>query len=263
MIILAVTWALLASISLIRDYMVKQFTERKNKPAAKLLGPLSTILKTIILVTALLIWLENLGFKATTILAGLGIGGLAIALAAQKSIENLIAAVTLYVSAPVKVGNLCKFGKSIGIIEDIGLRYTQVRTLDRTLINIPNAKFVDMELINYSKRDRMRYKPNLLFRYNTPADKVKAVMEEIIELLSNHEQMRAKPLRVKFAQFGDYGLELNILSYVDTTRFPIYIQVADELNLAILDIVAKHGVELADTNQRHISTSGNLDLQAG
>ena len=107
LLIIAFTWAILSVINILRDFLVEKLTKDDRKAVAKLLNPLTTMIKIILVITAALVWLENLGFQASTVIAGLGIGGLAFALAAQKSIENLIAAITLYVSSPVKVGNLC------------------------------------------------------------------------------------------------------------------------------------------------------------
>ena len=119
-----------------------------------LLRPAGTVIKIIIFSIAALNWLENIGFNASTLLAGLGIGGLAIALAAQKTVENIIGAITLYTSAPIKIGDFCRFGNSFGVVEEIGLRSTRIRTLDRSVIYVANAKFIDMNLENYSEREK-------------------------------------------------------------------------------------------------------------
>ncbi len=245
-VIIAVTWTLLSTISIVRDFFVHRLTNDNRKSAAKLLNPLSSLIKTMIVITATLVWLENLGFKASTILAGLGVGGLAFALAAQKSIENIIAGITLYVSVPVKVGNLGRFGKYIGFIEDIGMRYTKIRTLDRTLVNISNSIFVDMELENYSERNRIRYKPELVLSHESTAEQIESVIADIKQLLDDHEQICEAPCRVRLADYLEYGIALNVMSYVDTTKFPVYAEVSNELNFAILNILNKHKVRLAD-----------------
>ena len=112
-------------------------------------------------------------------LAGLGIGGLAIALAAQKTVENIIAAITLYISAPVKIGNLCKFGSQLGTVEEIGLRATRIRTLDRSVIYVATAKFVDMQLENVSERARISYRPKLMTSAQTQQPTLMSFMQAI------------------------------------------------------------------------------------
>ncbi len=246
LLIVIITWVLLSSISIIRDHMIRQLAQDNKRTAANLLRPLTTIIKIVIIITASLVWLENLGFKATTILAGLGIGGLAFALASQKTIENVIAGITLFAASPVKVGNLCRFGNHLGFVQEIGMRYTKIRTLDSTMINISNSVFVDMELENYSERRRIRFNPQLILSHQSSAKQVKQVIADIKKLLEDHELVSEKPCRVRLANYLEYGIELSVMSYVDTTKFPVYAEVANELNLEILEILAKNKVTLAD-----------------
>lgn len=249
LLIIAFTWAMLMIIDILRNYYSRRLEENEKKSAAKLLRPLANILKSAVIIIAILVWLENLGFKASTILAGLGIGGLAFALAAQKSIENLIAGITLYTTSPVKVGHICRFGKHRGIVEEIGLRYTKVRTLDKTLINISNATFVDLELENISERDRIRYNPQLTLKSDTKPTKIKAVINDIQQLLADHEKVMENPCRVRLSDYLPYGISLNVLSYIATTKIAEYAVASNELNLSILEILSKHKVKLAEANQ--------------
>lgn len=260
LLIIIITWVLLSTISILRDHFIRQLAQDNKKTAANLLRPLTTMLQIVIIITASLVWLENLGFKATTILAGLGIGGLAFALAAQKTIENVIAGITLYAASPIKVGNFCRFGKNIGFIEEIGMRYTRIRTLERTLVNVSNTVFADMELENYSVRNRIRYKPRLVLSYQSSATQIKNVIADIKKILENHQQICEKPCRVRLADYLELGIELNILSYVDTTKFPIYAQVSNEINLEILEILNKHKVKLADFNSGALIKEKNTSL---
>ena len=248
-LIIVITWVLLMSTGIIRDHLSSRLAQDNKKTAAKLLRPLTTMIRIVIVVTATLVWLENLGFKATTILAGLGIGGLAFALAAQKTIENIIAGITLYAASPVKVGNLCRFGKHIGFIEEVGMRYTRIRTLDRTVINISNSVFVDMELENYSERNRIRFKPRMVLSHSSSPDQIEKVIKGIKQLLDDHEKIAEKPCRVRLSNYLEYGIELNVMSYVETTSFPVYAEVSNELNLKILNLLAKNKVKLADLSR--------------
>ncbi|WP_157509151.1 mechanosensitive ion channel family protein [Ferrimonas futtsuensis] len=262
LMILALVWVMVSGMELARERLNRSFQEKGKDQGAQLLKPLFTIGKILIIIIGLLMWLENLGFKATTILAGLGIGGLAVALAAQKSVENLIGAITLYLSSPVKVGNFCKFGTQMGVVEEIGLRYTRVRTLDRTVIHISNATFVDLQLENFSEREKIRYSPSLNLRYDTPVSKLRGVMDEITQALKDHPMTHESPLRVRFHKFGPNALQLNVLSYIQTTAFPEYLEAAEELNLAILTILEQHGVAMTDTTQlRWLGTPKAADGQ--
>jgi MscS family membrane protein len=258
LLIIAAIWSTLATLNILRDFFVNKLIANDRKAAAKLLNPLTTAVKIIFVVTAVLVWLDNLGFEASTILAGLGIGGLAVALAAQKSIENVIGGVTLYISAPIKVGNLGKFGKYVGFVEDIGMRYTKIRTLDRTLVNISNSVFVDMKIENYSERNRIRFSPELVLSHQSSPQQIEAVITDIKQLLDDHELICEIPCRVRFSGYLEHGIALNVMSYVDSTKFPVYADVSNELNLAILYVLGKHEVKLADLNLANILTAGGV-----
>ena len=130
-------------------------------------------LKVFVGLLAFLAIFQNLGFNATGILAGLGVGGLAVALAAQKSLENLFGGLSLVADQPVRVGDFCRFGTQQGTVEDIGLRSTRVRTLDRTLVTIPNSDFATMQIENFASRDRMRLATTIGLRYETTPDQVR------------------------------------------------------------------------------------------
>ena len=182
-----------------------------------LLGPISNAAKVLIVVFALLLWLNNLGFSITALLAGLGVGGIAIALALQKPLEDLLGAVSLYSQQHVKVGDFCKIGNILGTIEEIGLRTTRVRTLDNTVVSIPNSKIAGDILDNYSARQRIWYHPKLTLRYGSTAEQLKQVLSATRDLLAAHEKVIDEPLRVRATGFGDEGIELDVFAYVGTS----------------------------------------------
>ena len=206
--------------------------------------PLVNFVRVILLILAILIWLESLGFNAGAILAGMGIGGIAIALASKQSIENLIGTMTLYSAAPIKVGHLCNFGNMRGTVEEIGLRCTRIRTVDRSVIHVPNAKLAEMEIENISEREKIRFKTDIRLDYSTTAEQLKAITADIKTLLENHELVDESPLRVTFKGFGQFGLEINIFAYLGTTSLPKYQFAAEELQFGIMDIVAQHGSKI-------------------
>lgn len=246
---IACTWVIVISLELLRQRTRRQLLAREKDQAVLLLRPLFNVLKTLVVLFALLIWLENLGFQATTILAGLGIGGLAIALAAQKSVENIIGAITLYISTPVKAGDFCRFGDQTGVVEEIGLRFTRVRTLDRTVINIPNATFVDLHLENFAEREKIRFAPALKLRIDNHPDAIEKALNDIKLALQQHPMIDSKPIRVRLQHFTNHGLELNVLSYVKTIDFETYLEVAEALNLTILRVLAENQVTAVDQSQ--------------
>ncbi|WP_231387277.1 mechanosensitive ion channel family protein [Pseudoalteromonas sp. A41-2] len=245
-LLIAWAWVCLRAVDIAKHRLSNRFIMQDKPQGVFLLRPVSNVLKTSIVIIVLFMWFENLGFNATTLLAGLGIGGLAIALAAQKTVENIIGAITLYISAPVKIGSLCKFGSHLGTIEEIGLRATRIRTLDRSVIYVANAKFVDMQLENISERERISYRPKLMLSANTPKQNLESFMQAVRELLEKHQHIAFEPCRVRFKGFTPWALQVDVLSYVETVDFAFYMEVIEELNLAILGLLNEHHCELAN-----------------
>jgi MscS family membrane protein len=240
------TWALIAAVGIFKDYFANKFRRNGREHAIVLLRPAATAVKTLIIITASLIWLDNIGYKVSTLIAGLGIGGIAVALAAQKSIENLIGAAVLYMATPVRVGDFCRFGDNVGTVEEIGLRSTRIRTQDRTVITIPNADFAAMPLENFSEREKIRFNPKLYLRYGTKPEQIKQIITEFEKFLNEHEKVDKEPNATRFMGFGTYALELNVFAFILTTNYQAYLEIAEELNMRILEIIDAAGVELAN-----------------
>ncbi|QYK00008.1 mechanosensitive ion channel family protein [Shewanella psychrotolerans] len=239
---ISIVWLGWSGMGILQSGLKQRLIDKGQKQGASLLRPLTNFIRVIFVILAILIWLEHLGFNAGTIIAGMGIGGIAVALASKQSIENFIGTITLYSAAPIKVGNLCKFGSIRGTVEEIGLRCTQIRTLDRTLIHVPNAKLVEMEIENISEREKIRFKADIRLDYlMTDTEKLKGIIADIKEMLELHELVMKEPLRVTFKGFGLHGLQVNIFAYIGTKSFPKYQVVSEELHLGIMDIVTKHG----------------------
>ena len=252
-----ITWAIIGLCGLIFERLADRFRRSDQLTAATvLLPPLKNAATIIVIVIALIVWLDNIGFKVTTLLAGLGVGSIALALAAQKSIENLIGAVTLYTSKPVRVGDFCKFGETLGTVEEIGLRSTRVRTLDHTVVSVPNAEFMNLPLNNFSKRGKIWYHPKISLRYETTPDQIRAILAEIKKLLTSHPKVLPDPARVRFTNFGAYSLDLDIFAYIDVTAYGEYLAIAEDLNLQIMNIVAQAGSNFALPSQTTYLESG-------
>jgi MscS family membrane protein len=192
---------------------------------------------------------ERLGVPIAPLLAGLGVGGLAIALAVRPTLENAIGGFVLFADRPVRVGEFCLFGDKTGTIEEIGLRSTRIRGLDRTVITVPNAEFSQMQIVNFTRRDRMLYQVTLNLRYETPPDQLRHVMAGICEMLLHHERVLPDPMRVRFLGFGPSSLEVEIFAYVSVSDYNVYLGVREDLNLRIMEIVAASGTGFALPSQ--------------
>ncbi len=187
------------------------------------------------IITVLAAW----GYNTNTILAGLGVGGIAVALAAQKTIENLFGSISVISDRPVLVGDFCQFGGQAGTVEDIGLRSTRIRTLDRTVVTIPNSVFSTMTLENFAKRDRMWFHPTISLRRDTGPDKIRAMMDAVTKVLKDHPMVDPTDVPLRFTRITKESFDLEVFSYVLTADFNLYLRTQSELLLNIVE-AARH-----------------------
>lgn len=219
------------------------------------LGGLSAVLffrrsvKFILLAFGVITILDTLGFDVTTGLAALGIGGLALALGAQKTVENLVGSLTVIFDQPVRVGDYCKVGETAGTIEQIGMRSTRIRTLDRTVVTIPNGDFSAQRIENFAKRDRFWFHPTLGLRYETTPDQMRYLLVELRAMLYAHPRVDPDPARVRFLGFAADSLTIEIFAYVHAKDFAEFLEVQEDLNLRMMDIVDASGSGFAFPSQ--------------
>ena len=207
------------------------------------------ILKAVIFVLGVLAVLGNLGFNMSTALAGLGIGGLAIGFGAQKTIENLFGGVSVLGDEVFRVGDVCRFGDRTGVVEDIGLRSTRIRTEERTLVAIPNGTVATINLENLSRRDKILFKTTLGFRLETKADHLRFVLSEIRKLLYSHPKIETQTVRVRLTELAASSLNVEVLAYVLTRDFNEYAAVREDLLLRMMDLMEDSGGSLAFPSQ--------------
>jgi MscS family membrane protein len=237
---LILLWFLLASVALARDLYAQRLKDEGREGRTVLLGPISTTVQLIIAVVVLLMWLDNAGFEIGTLLAGLGVGGLAVALVLQRPLEDVFGAATLYSQQPVRIGDFCRVGEFVGTIEEISLRTTRLRTLDNTVVAIPNAKIATAEIDNISMRRKIWYHPVLKLRYDSTPEQIQEVLDKTRELLNGHDKVM-EDANVRLTGVGDYAVEVGVRAYIATTTFDEFLAIAEELNLAIMNIVAGSG----------------------
>jgi len=245
LVTIAWTWVLLSGATLIRDVYSAHLAELGRPGAVVLLRPATNAIRVLIVIVALLVWLENVGFNITTLLAGLGVGGVAVALALQKPLEDILGALSLYTQQPVRIGDFCKIGEQLGTVEEIGLRTTRLRTLANSLVAIPNAKLVTEQIDNYSARRMILYRPQLRLRYDTTRAQLRQILHSIREMLASHEHIVQDAPRVRFIGFGEDALILEIFAYIATKDFATYLEYAEDVNLKVLAIIGEAGTNLA------------------
>lgn len=200
------------------------------------------------------------GVPVYGIIAGLGVGGLAIALAAQPTIENLIGGLSLFADKPVEVGDLCRCGSEEGTIETIGIRSTRIRGMDRTLTSIPNAELSKMAIMNFAQRDRMLIKTVLGVRYETSPDQLRYLLAKIRELLLGHPRIDPETARVRFIGFGASSLDIETVAYVMTSDRAEFLGIQEDLLLRVMEVVAQSGTGFAFPSQTlYFSRDHGLD----
>jgi MscS family membrane protein len=228
---------------------------RHSNFSYSILPVVSRVLKLTIWLLAITAVLGDWGYHTTTILASLGVGGLAIALAAQKTIENLFGGVSVISDRPVSVGDFCRFGDRVGTVEDVGLRSTRIRTLDRTVVTVPNAQFASMTLENFSQRDKMWFHLTLNLSRETTPDQVRTLLASVTRILADHPKVQTGSLPVRFVGVGSYSLDVEVFAYVLTPSFDEFLQLQQDLLLSILDAVEACGTALALPTQASIQYS--------
>lgn len=242
--IIAVVWILIGAVDLIFSQIAERMKKRGQGNATVLLKPARTVLRVALILIGFTSWLENMGYDVTTLVAGLGIGGVAVAFAAQRSLENLLGSAMIYSSQPVRVGDFCKFGDKLGVVEEIGLRATQLRTLERTVVHIPNAKFSTDIIENLTQRDMILYRTRLRLSLQTTARQMQEVLDGVRELIKEHEAINEETSRARFLEFGEYAQEVELFLYIKTRDFAEYLQHREDINLRIRGIIETAGTEL-------------------
>ena len=243
--ILITVWVMFAGLNLARDIISDRLHGRDRPGVAVLLRPASNAIKILVSIACLLIYLDKLGVNITAMLAGLGVGGIAVALALQKPMEDVFGAITLYAQQPVRVGDFCRIGTETGTIEEIGLRTTRVRTLADTLIAIPNSRLANEPIDNISAREKILYRPVLRLRYDTTPEQLRQILEKLRELFGSHDRVVPGTERVRFKEIADDALLIEIFVYLDTIIWSVYLKLAEEMNMRILEIVADAGTSLS------------------
>lgn len=250
-------WGVFWLCAVIIDAVVRHLLTRlqaKHRSFSYSVLPLSgRIAKIVVLVLIIAAVLTAWGYNTTTLLAGLGIGGVALALASQKTIENLFGSVAVISDRPVSVGDFCKFGSGMGTVEDIGLRSTRIRTLDRTLVTVPNGSFSTMTLENFDRRDKTLFHVTLNLRRNTTPDQMRTLLASFTTLLKDQPKFETGALPVRFVGIGTYSLDVEIFVYVLTLDGDEFMKIQQDLFLSIMDAVEAAGTALAVPTQATIS----------
>jgi MscS family membrane protein len=226
------------------------------QPAARsLLALAARLIKVVLLVITLITGLAVLGLPVASLIAGLGIGGLALALAAQKTVENLFGTLSIGVDQPFREGDFVRIGDVLGTVEAIGLRSTRVRTLDRTVVTIPNGQLADTGAESLTARDRMRLACIVGLIYETTGAQMRAILADLEQVLRAHPKIWPDAVVVKFKEFGQSSLDVEIMAWFQTEDWGEFQGIRQEILLAFMDVVERHGSSFAfPTRTLHIAS---------
>jgi MscS family membrane protein len=235
-------------LNLYRDYKIRQLELLGEIEYVALIKPVIVIVRIIVATTAALMWADQAGFNVSTLITGLGVGSIAIALAAQKTLENVIGAITLYTARPIRPGDWCRFGETKGMVEEIGLRSVTLRTKDRTLVTVPNSMFSSADIENFSVRDRIRFFKLLELQMPTP-DQLRAILGEFRALFAAHPMVKQDSISIRLSDIAAATAVMRLDAEILTKEYQEYLAVAEDLNLRIIEIVHHNGAIFSGPGQ--------------
>ncbi len=242
---IGLAWLTAVVITRVGELIVRLWF-RDARPLKKQLVRVMFRIATIAVVTFVALKaMQLLGVPIAGLIAGLGVGGLAIALAAQSTLENFIGGIILYADQPVRVGDICRFGDRRGTVEDVGLRSVKVRTIDNTVVTVPNATFAKMQLENLSERDRILLRENLGLRHETTREQLRTVLSNIESMLRSHGSIDDDRLRVRFDGFDDAALKIEIYAYAMAETWPEFLEIREDVLFKVMEIIENAGTRLA------------------
>ncbi|WP_299986487.1 mechanosensitive ion channel family protein [uncultured Pontibacter sp.] len=236
--VILLLWRLVDAIT---NFSQRRLVQKNNMSGISIVLFLRRGAKIALLVFGIIFILDTLGFDVTTGLAALGIGGIALALGAQKTVENFVGSVTLIADQPIRVGDFCKVGDTTGTVEQIGMRSTRLRTTERTVVTIPNGDFSSQKIENFAHRDRFLFAPVLRLRYDTTPAQIQAVLRALRETLTAHPKIDKASARVRLTEITSDALKVEVFSYVLTSDFNEQLEIKEGLLLSMMDAVNTKG----------------------
>jgi MscS family membrane protein len=242
---MAIAWIVMRLVDIVMRRLHFASDPRQQALFSSVLPLAVRVAKVVIFSIAILSTLSAWGYSTNTIWATLGVGSLAVALAAQKTLENFFGGVSVIGDRPVLVGDFCRVGSQVGTVEDIGLRSTRIRTLERTLLTVPNSQFSTMTLENFAKRDKMWFHPTITLRCDATSAQIRQVMESFKKILQDHPNVEIGGYPVRFTGIGDYTYNIEIFAYVLTPNSDEFLQAQSELLIRLIEAVEAAGTGIA------------------
>jgi len=245
------------------EYFYRRLRRHKATGGASLLRLTRRLIDILIVFAGVLATLHYFGVSPTAALAGLGVGGIAVAFAAQKTLENVFGGVSLIFDEVVHVGDVLKVGDTLGTVDDIGLRSTRIRTQNRTMVSVPNGQIATMTLENFSSRDKFWLHQMFALCYGTASPQMCTVMDGIRNLLEEHQEVERDSVRVRFIRFGLSSLDVEVSAYVVARDWDQFLEMQGRLFLRMMECIEAAGVQIALPSQTIFMAAASQSVDTG
>ena len=246
LMILSVTWGIIRFLKFVSLIFLKRAEKTESKLDDQLVPFFRDLAIVAVVSLSALVILDNVfSIDVAALLAGLGIGGLALALAARETLENLFASFTIFLDLPFVVGDTVQVGATSRDVEKVGFRSTRIRTADGSIVTIPNRLMTAQPLDNQTQRQHRRAKFMIRLTYQTTQTQLRNITEQIQGLIDTHALTRSKQGLVRFENFGESSLDLLVIFHVETADWRVFHDVKEEINFEILRIIEQNGSSLA------------------
>ena len=248
-ILTIILWSVYRLTEIVTEVM-KNIFDKSDKILSKQFTPIvRTSLRAIVLIIGGIMIVQNLGINVSSLIAAGGIGGIAIALAAQDSLANVFGTFVMFSDKPFKIGDYIEFKNVSGVVESIGLRSTKIRTFDKSIISVPN-KLITSEMVqNWSARPKRRIKFNVGLTYNSTSSKIKELIKNIKNYIKSSNDFDRKDFVVNFTEFKDSSLSIFINCFAATTNYNEYLRILEDFNIALMKMVEDLELEFAFPTQ--------------
>ena len=245
LLLVTIFWSLNRAVDYVGYKLKNRALQTESKVDDQLIPFAVDIAKVLTVVLGIVMILGNIfNVNITALVTGLGIGGVAFALASKESLENLLGSFTIFFDKPFTVGDIVTLGGVTGIVEKVGFRSTRIRTFDKSIVTVPNKNIISSELDNLGARPVRRVKFNIGLTYDTSVENIKNIVDDIQKLIDDHP-MTNQDGKVRFLNFGASSLDIMVLYYVNSPDWEVLIDTQQKINFQIIDIVNKYKCEFA------------------
>lgn len=243
------TWFFYNMVSLVEHWLGHWACKTESSLDDHLVPFIRKCLRVFIVIVAILFLVQNLGYSISGLLASLGLGGLAVALAAKDSLSNIFGSIMILLDRPFLIGDWIKAGDMEGTVEDIGFRSTRIRTFAKTLITVPNSNLMNMSVDNFSKMPKRRIKLTVGVTYDASPEQMRQAVAAIRQMLSEHPAIHQDFFLVNFTDFGASSLDIMVYCFTTSTVWQEYLNAREDVCLKIMEVLAELGLEIAFPSQ--------------